>query len=105
MYMGRYDRRCAENYDDADDKYSDDEVEEDNVGDEVEGDDCDDETLERLTLLEEEGEGFCRSGFGGGFFSTKCRTRSRVAIESSTEECPTEPPPFWISLFRCCFAL
>ena len=34
--------------------------------------------------------------FGSGLFSTNQRTRSRVAIESSTDECPDVPPPVWM---------
>src|SRR6267142_4187342 len=32
-------------------------------------------------------------------------TRSRDATESSTDECPFEPPPCWITLLRCSFVL
>jgi hypothetical protein len=32
-------------------------------------------------------------------------TRSRDATESSTDECPFEPPPTWIDLPRCSFVL
>lgn len=43
-------------------------------------------------------------GFGGRF--KMCHfTRSNVAIESSTDECPTLPPPLWIVSPRCSRAL
>ena len=42
---------------------------------------------------------------GLGLFKIYHRTRSNVAMESSTEECPTEPPPAWIKVPRCSFAL
>lgn len=33
------------------------------------------------------------------------RTRLRVAMESSTEEWPVDPPPLWIDIPMCSFAL
>lgn len=42
---------------------------------------------------------------GLGLLSMKYRTRSRVAIESSRELCPTVPPPVWIVTPRCSFDL
>jgi len=38
-----------------------------------------------------------------GLFKTCHRTRSSVAIESSTEECPSNAPPVWIDCPRCSF--
>ena len=40
-----------------------------------------------------------------GLFRMCHRTRSRVAIESSTEEWPVDPPPVWIDIPICSFAL
>lgn len=38
-------------------------------------------------------------------FRTCHRTRSRVAMESSTEEWPDEPSPVWIEVPMCSFTL
>lgn len=43
--------------------------------------------------------------FGLGLFKTCHRTRSSVAIESSTEEWPSDAPPVWINVPRCSFTL
>jgi hypothetical protein len=42
---------------------------------------------------------------GLALFKTYHRTRSRVATESSTDECPTVPPPLWINIPRCSLTL
>ena len=52
------------------------------------------------------GGGFgVRMGGGGGLFMTCHFTRSRVAMESSTDECPTLAPPVWMVLPRCSLTL